>query len=389
MMKIKNVEKKTNKRKIVKIVIFIFLAGLITLGVVLYKKNENVREVLDKYLFRKEAFENNLPTIEIDSSKISGMYAYGRYISILQGNKLNLYNGFGKEETSIDMEISTPIFESNENYLAVAEKNGSKLYLVNGKNMVWQKDIEGKISTISVNSNGYIAITILGTSYKTVIKTFDSNGNELFTTYLASTNVVDTEISNDNKYLAIAEVNFSGIVVQSTIKIISIDDAKNNTGDSIKYTHISNSGDLIINIKYQKNNLVCMYDEHIDVLNSEQNTELVNFKNEDVLFSDINFSSKVIKVVKKSTGIFNAETEMQIIDSNTNSITTYSIENVPKSIIVKDNTIVVNLGTSALFIKDNGWLQKKYQSSHEIQDILSCGAICGIVSKNKIEIISL
>ena len=384
-----NKEKKLNKGRVVKTIIFVFLIVAFVVLLILYTKNENLRNVLDKYLFRKEAYENNLPQIEIDSSKIAGMYAYNKYISILQGNKLILYNRYGKEEENIEIEISSPIFESNENYLVVAEKNGPKLYLINGKNMVWQKDIEGKITNISVNRNGYVSVTIAGTSYKTVIKTFDSSGNELFTYYLGSTDVIATDISNDNKYLAIAEANFSGIVIQSTIKIISVEDARNNTGDSIKYSYIANSGDLIINIKYQKNSLICMYDEHIDVLNNGQNLELVNFKNEDVLFADINFHSKVVKIIKKSTGIFNSEAEMQIIDSTSKNVITYSIENVPKSISVKDNTIVVNLGTSALFIKDNGWLQKKYETSHEIQDILSCGDVAGIVSKNKIEIISL
>ena len=381
--------KQLNKGRVIKTVIVVLLIALVIAVGVLYTQNKKWRDFLDKYLFRKEIKEENLPFIEIDSSKIIGMYAYDKYISILEGSKLKIYNKFGKEETSIEVEITTPIFESNGNNLVLAEKNGQKLYFINGKNISWQKDIEGKIGNVNVNKNGYVSLIILGTSYKTVIKTFDSNGNELFTNYLATANVVDTDISNDNKYLAIAEVNVSGIVVQSTVEIISIEDAKNNKGNSKKYTHIANNGDLITNIKYQnKNELICMYDNYIDILKNEQNEEILNFKNENILFADINFSSKVIKVIKKSSGIFNSEAEMQIIDTGSKSITNYEIESVPKLIEVKDNVILVNLGTSALFIKDNGWLLKKYETSHEIQDILICGEVAGIVSKDKIEIIS-
>ncbi len=385
----KKSEKKLNKSKIIKLIILAIAVIILVTAGILYSKNNVFRKVMDKYIFRKNTYENNLPYIEIDSSKITGIYAYNKYICILQGNKLDLYNRYGKKDTTIELEVSSPIFASNKNYLAIAEKNGSKLYIINGKNIIWQKDIEGKIEDISINASGYVAISIGGTSYKTVIKTYDNKGSELFTNYLAKTNVVDMEISNDNKYLALAEANFSGIVVQSTVKIISIDDAKNNTGNSNKYTHIANAGDLIVNIKYQKNNLICMYDEHVDVLNDDQNTELVNFKDGDVLFADINLPSKVTKIIKKQTGLFNSEAEMQIIDSNSKNIITYSIESIPKSIFVKDDIIVINLGTSALFIKDNGWLEKEYESSHEIQNIISSGEIAGIVSKNKIEIISL
>lgn len=383
-------KKKINKKKVFKVVIITVCIVLISLLTYFYTTNEKVREIMDKYIFRKEVYENNLPTIEIDSGKNNYVYAYNRYITILEQNKFKIYNSYGREEEILDIEISTPIFESNGDYLVIAEKNGQKIYLINNKNIVWQTDIEGKISSINVNKNGYVSIIISGTSYKTVIKNFDNQGKELFTKYLATSNVIDTDISNDNKYLAIAEANFSGIVVQSIIKVISIEDAKNNSSESIKYTHIAEADNLIININYQnKNELICMYDKHIDVLKDGQNTELLNFKNEDVLFSDINLSSKVIKITKKSTGVFSAQAEMQIINSSTKSTNIYAIENVPKTVYIQDDMIVINLGTSALFINDNGWLVKKYESSQEIQKIVLCKSVAGIVSKNKIEIISL
>lgn len=383
-------KREINKKKVYKVIIIIFFILLLIGITILYTTDENFREIMDKYIFRKEVYENNLPTIEIDSSKNTKVYAYNKYITTLEQNKLKLYNKIGREESVLDVEISTPVFESNGDYLGIAEKNGQKVYLINNKNIIWQKDVEGKISSININKNGYMSVIISGTSYKTVVKTFDSDGNELFTTYLSTTNVIDTDISNDNKYLAIAEANFSGIVTQSTIKIISMEDAKNNSSQSIKHTYLAEANDLIINIKYHnKNELVCMYDEHIDILSENQSTELLNFKNEDALFSDINLSSKIIKITKKSTGLFSAEAEMQIINSNTKDTKIYAIENVPKSIYVQDNMIAINLGTSALFINDNGWLVKKYQSSQEIQGIILCNDVAGIISKNKIEIISL
>ena len=383
-------KKKINKKKVFKVIIFILCIALITAFTILYTTNENCREIMDKYVFSKKVYENNLPTIEIDSSKKTHVYAYNKYITVLEQNKLKLYNSVGREELALDIEISTPIFEANGDYLVVAEKNGQKIYLINNKNIIWQTDVEGKISGVNVNKNGYVSIIISGTSYKTVIKNFDSQGKEVFTNYLATSNVIDTDISDDNKYLAIAEVNFSGIVIQSIIKVISIEDAKNNSSESIKYTHLANADDLIINIEYHnKNELVCMYDKHIDVFSEGQNTELLNFESEDVLFSDINLQSKVIKILKKSTGLFNAQAEMQIINSSSKHINTYSIKSEPKAIYIQNDMIAVNLGTTVLFVNDNGWLVKEYESLHEIEKIVLCGNVAGIVSKNKIEIISL
>ncbi len=383
-------DRKLNKKKIAKLIVVIICIALIVSSIIFYIKNEEFRELLDRYVFRKEVYENNLPNIEIDSNKNISTFAYNKYISVLEENKLKIYNKTGREEIALDVEISTPIFEANGEYLGIAEKNGQKLYLVNNKNIVWQKDVEGKISQINVNKNGYMSIVISGTSHKAVIKVFDQNGNELFTYYLSTTSVIDTDISGDNKFLAMAEVNFSGIVPQSGIKIISIEEAKSNSPEAIKYTYLSNANDLIINIKYQnKNELVCMYDEHIDVFKEGKNTELINLKDDDALFADVNLSSKIVKVTKKSTGLFSAEAELQIINSNTKDSNFYAIESVPKSVLVQDNMIAINLGTKAIFINSNGWLVKKYQSSQEIQQILLCNDVAGVVSKNRIEVISL
>ncbi len=385
-------KRKLNKGKVLKISIILICIIIFISFTILYSKNNKVRNFFDQYIFRKIVNEEKVPSIEIDTSKNINIYAYSKYITILDQNILDIYNKSGNKEQSLDIEISTPIFESNENYLCIAEKGGQKLYLISNKNIVWQKEIEGNISSINVNKNGYVSVIISGTSYKTVVQTIDSEGKELFKNYISTTNVIDTDISNDNKYLSIAQANFSGIVVQSTIETISIEEARKNSSESIKHTHIAKANDLIINIKYNnKNDLICMYDEHIDIIKDGQNQEIINLKNEDVLFADINLTSKIVKIVKKSEGIISKNSEIQIINSNnTESINLYNIESIPRKIYVQGNMIAVNLGTSLLFINDNGWLVKKYESSREeIQNIVMCDEVAGIISKNKINIVSL
>ena len=137
------IKKEINKRKVCKLVIILFIVILLISIATLYTTNEKCREILDKYIFRKEVYENNLPTIQVDSSKNVNIYAYDKYITILDQNKLKLYNKAGNEEHSLDIEVSSPIFEANGDYLAIAEKNGQKVYLIYNKNIVWQKDIEG------------------------------------------------------------------------------------------------------------------------------------------------------------------------------------------------------------------------------------------------------
>lgn len=383
-------KKKLNKSKIIKLIIFVLVIAAIVTLTILYRNNENVRNFLDKYIFRKEVQSANLVKIDLETNKSAGVYAYEKYILVLEQNSLDFYNRFGNKDGNLDIQISTPLFASKGNYLCVAEKNGQKLYCIQNKNIVWQKDIEGEIKGININKNGYVSVIVSGTSYKSIIEIYDNNGKELFKRGLSTTTVIDTDISADNKYLAIAETNFSGVLIQSTIEIVSMENAEKKPDDAIIYKYEADSDNLITNIEYQKDSLVCMYDKYIDIIKNKNVTKVFDYTSEDVLFAGINLNSKIIKVLRKSKGFLGKEFQMKIIDTNnpSNEIV-YEIEQNPKGIYVSDNIICINLGTEVLFVNSTGWLMKRYKSSQEVQNIVFNSNIAGIISKNRIELISL
>ena len=225
--------------------------------------------------------------------------------------------------------------------------------------------------------------TTTGTIHKTIVQTFDNNGKEQFYVYLSSTYVIDMSISQDSKYLAIAETNFSGILIQSNIKIISIEDAKNENSDFINYTQTNKNGDLISKIKYQtKDELTCVYDNHIEVIKDKNSTNISDLQQNETLFVDLN--NKIIKIAKKDSNVY-----LQIIDSSKiDNIKEYEI-NEPKEIYTSSNAIAVNLGSEVLFFNNSGWLIKKYYATQEISKIVLSDNIAGIIYNDKIEIVSL
>ena len=226
-------EKKINKKKIIISILIIILIVIITTFTINYINNKTAREWIDKNIFQKEKTQNNLHSIEIEDENNSNIYAFNKYIGILNKNNFKIYDNTGKKEKELTIEISKPIFNNNNRYTAIAEEKGQKLYLIADKDILWEREIEGNISQITVNKNGYVAVTIVDTVYKTVVELFDSQGTSLFKTIISSTRVVSTSISDDNKYLAIAQVDTSGTMIQSNIKVMSIDDAKNNTDNTI------------------------------------------------------------------------------------------------------------------------------------------------------------
>ena len=244
-----NTKKKINKKKIITIsAIIIILIAIITITLI-YIYNQPAREWIDKNILRKEVLQNNATTIELKDEQ-SSIYAFNKYIGILSKTKLNIYNQSGNSEAELDIQISNPLFNSANRFLAIAESQGQKFYLIEDKEIKWETEVEGNISQINVNKNGYVAVAITGTSYKTVVAMYSPEGKELFKTYLSSSRAVDITISNDNKYLAIAEIDTSGTIIKSSVKVISIEKASTDPTPAV-----STSGASAVGWKYLKKSI--------------------------------------------------------------------------------------------------------------------------------------
>ena len=384
-------EKKVNKKKVIITIIAIIIILFLIVISAIYMNNKNVRLWIDKNIFRKEVIQNNLPTIELNESDTQNIYAFNKYIGVLSKNQFAIYDNSGKKQDELNIEITKPIFNSSGRHLVIAEEKGQKVYLITDKGIAWEKSIEGNISQVEVNKNGYVAITIVDTINKTVVAVYDNTGNWLFNNILSTTRVVSTSLSNDNKYLALAEIDTSGTQIQSSIKVMSIEEGKNNPSNSIKKVYNSEKGDLITQIKYQeKDKLLCMYTDKIDVIKTDETTETISEnKDKKVSFTSISLSNSAVMLEEKSSGLFTADSIVSIINPDNKNISTYTTEAVTKEIYTYDNIIGLNLGAEVEFINTSGWLVKKYTAEQEITNIVLSNSMAGIVYRDKIELINL
>lgn len=383
-------QKLSKKRIILTVLVALIIIALITV-ISLYANNRNVRDWIDINIFKKEKTQNNLPSIELEDESNVNICAFSKYIGILDKNNFKIYGNSGSKEKELTLEISKPLFSKNGRYLVVAEDGGKKLYLIADKDIVWERDIEGEIQQVTVNKNGYVAVTIVNTSVKTVIQLFDSQGNSLFKTILATTRSVASSISEDNKYLAIARVDTTGTMVQSSIQIMTINDAKNNNGDSTKKEYNGDKDELITNIKYQdKNKLVCMYNDKIKVIKADGTEDVLqDFNNKKISFSTIELSNSTMTIEEKSSGIFTADSIVNIMNSDNKNVSTYTANSVTKEIYTNGSVIALNLGSEVDFINTSGWLIKRYTADQEISKMVLSESIAGIIYRDKIEIIEL
>ena len=376
------------KKIIILILLLLLLITIISL-IIVYYNNRKFRNWCDEKILRKEISAEDVRYIELEEDETSQVYAYDKYICVLRKKVLELYDRLGNKISSIEIDINNAEFASAGRDLAICEKNGQKFYLISGKEKIFENKIEGNISQISVSGSGYVAIVISNTSYKSVVDVYDRSGTSIFKRNLVTSRVADISISPDSKYLAIAEVDISGILIKSSIQVISMEKAQKNSKEALLYKHEAEINRLILNIEYQEEKLICMYNDSIEILKEEENTKIIKLENTKIAFTTIKLRNRITIVKEISTGEYSTDTQVNIINPQNNKTKQYIVGDVAKDIKTYDNKIAINFGTELHIIDTRGILKKKYISDIEINDIVMTDNLVGIVYKDKISIIKL
>lgn len=379
---------KINKKKLAIVIILGIILLFFIIILIIYNTSPGFHNWVDKNILNKEVMQNSATTIEIEEN--SKVFAYNKNIAVLNKNKLKIYNNFGNKESELDVDIANPIFYSSNRYVVIAENGGKKVYCLEDNKIIWETEVEGTISQIHINRNGYVAVVVTGTSYKTVVDMFNNKGESLFKTYLSANRLVDVSISNDNKFLALAEVDTSGTIIQSNIKVISVEKAQSDSTNSMEKIYNGQQNALITNIKYQDNDkLVCMYDNSIRIIADDKDELLVYYANEKINFSSIELNNSVINVKEQSSGLFTADSIVNIINVSNKDVKTYKVDSVTKDVRTYENIIALNLGSEIEFINTDGWLVKRYISKQEITNMVFSNSVAGIIYRDRVELINL
>lgn len=381
------------KGKLRKVAIFVMiLLVLIAISVLIsiYFLNVEFRNWCDDNVLKKEILQADTKSIDLDGDENTQVYAFDKYICVFRKKTLEFYNKVGNKVDQIELDINRAVFTSAGRYMAICEENGQKFYLICGKDKIFENEIEGNILHLNVSRSGHVSVVISNTDYKSIVDVYDRNGNEIFKTNLVTSRVADVSMSQDSKYLAIAEVDLSGIIISSKIQIVSMELAQTNPTEAILYKYEAPTDKLIMNIEYQEQNrLICLYNDSIEVLQDKISTSLIKLEEQKLAFMTIELNNRIALLEEVSTGDYTADTKVRIVNPVTLKEEEYISKDVVKFINTSENKIAINLGTELHIISKNGILLKKYISEVEMNDIVMAEGIIGIVYKDKIQIINL
>ena len=380
-------KERRKNRKMIKFTIITLIAIIILVFIALYMANKSFNSFIDTYILKKRISENDANSLTIDTDNLSLIYAYDKSLVVYSDGSINFYNTDAKQTGNIEMTLSKPIADSEDKYLALADYGLQKVCLIKSNSLVWQKDIDGKISKVSVNKQGYVAVSVTGTTYESIVMLFNENGDLLFSKYL-STYVIDVDISDDSKYIAIAEVDNSTILPVTKIEMVSVGLASTSSENATINTYEAESNKLLTGMNFQsKNVLVCSFEDYVLKMTDSSSDRLYEFSDL-TAYLEVDSRKGFVRIDKEESSVFKSDYRLKITNEN-NSEKVYIIEGSIKSLVCKDNRIALNLGKEVQFIDNNGWLVKKFIGKQEVKSVLVSNKIGIIVFKDKISIVNL
>lgn len=379
-------ERRKNK-KIFKITIITLIAIVILVFIALYMANKSFNSFIDTYILRKRISEKDVNSLTIDTDNLSLIYAYDKSLVVYTDGSINFYNTAAKQTGNIELTLSKPIADSEGKYLTLADYGLQKVCLIKSNELVWQKDVEGKISKVSVNKQGYVAVSVTGTTYESIVMLFNEKGDLLFSKYL-SNYVMDVDISEDNKYLAIAEVDNSTILPVTKIEIVSVEMASTSAENATVNTYEADSNELLTGMKFQsKDILLCSFENYVLKMTVSSSEKMYEFSDL-TAYLEVEFKKGFVRVDKEESSVFKSDYRLKVTNEN-NLEKVYIIEGSIKSLACKDDKIALNLGKEVQFVNNNGWLVKKFVGNQEVKSVLVSDKIGVIVFKDKISIVNL
>ena len=255
-VKIKKITKKTKGgyskwsfKKLIRLLIFVLIL------VILYYIIRN-RHILG-ITFSRKSNENDTLIIETNTAE-NTILNYQRELLVCSKGNLTTYSGYGEKTWEYDLEeVFIPEVNVSGKYIQVVNKDTGNFYIFSGKYEKARKRIEGNIKTAAINKRGDSAIHYSTSGLKSVVGIYNSNGNLEYKVTLTNSNIIDIDLSNNSRYMAIYEIGNAGVGVSTSIKLVDFN-KKNNIIEIAKI-----DSDIVYDMFFCGNNLVLVCSEGI------------------------------------------------------------------------------------------------------------------------------
>ncbi|HWT75710.1 MAG TPA: DUF5711 family protein [Mobilitalea sp.] len=355
--------KKRRRAIIIAVILILAVLGSIYL-IRLYNRNYNSYSVIKK--------------VDVSATSAVGYLNYGTSIVKYSKDGAVAVDKSGRLLWNGSYEMSTPIVDTCDNYVAIADKDGKSIHIFNQKGEVGNGiQTRYNIQKVEVARQGVVA-ALMETENGNDIKLYDAtDGTELWdktTSVNTEGYPMDFSMSDDGKKLVFSYLSYADGKLVDNISFYNLGEVGQNFTDGIVGGWAFAEGIIVPRVAFVNNDTACVFkDNGFLIYSVAEKPKLVHEEDFEGKIQSILYNNKYVGVVLQKDGT--STKQLLLYDLSGKKVLDKTLDFDYEKISLSDNEIVMYDNMSCLIMKLNGKVKFKYTFDSNIEAIYSINNI--------------
>lgn len=300
--------------------------------------------------------------IEFDTGGQYRLYPYGKNILLLNNSGIKLVNNKGEDVWSQSYTLTNPMVDISGQYMLLADLDGNNtlnLFDDSGENILTYP-IDSDILSAKLNKKRQSAVAIGEEGYKGSVVVYNKKAEEIFKWNSGEGYITDVDISNDGKYVAVAQMMSDRDEVYSKVHVINI-----SNGKEVSVTECP--AQLIAKIDFDEHdNITALGDSKVYGLTKRGSQKYcIDLAGKSPQQYDISSGDNLVFLCRDSRG----NSELEIYSRRGKHLGSYVSSDEIKHISINKSNIVVSTGRNLLSLSSKGKPKKTIAIGHDIMSV--------------------
>ncbi|MBC7764979.1 MAG: hypothetical protein H7Y41_00715 [Hyphomonadaceae bacterium] len=299
--------------------------------------------------------------IKIDGTVHTTLYRDNFVLQAQEG--IRCINRNGDVLWSSNMTMQNPIIQATAKYLLLCDRDSKEANVqVDGK-VLYTVKTEQPITHAKINENGMLAVVTAEKGYKGKVSVFDNSGQQIYQWFSGDNYIIDVDVSNDSKALAVCTADASKGVVAAGVLFFHLDQDKPYVTEMVDDT-------LPVQIKcYQDGGVVLLGDNGVYGFTLYDKKRFkYSFEGREVLTFDMQSQAVITVALKEGIGASGVSSAVEMIDRKGSKKGRFEVKGELKQIDVQGTTIAANCQSDIYLINAQGKeVAKKYTWSKDVR----------------------
>lgn len=300
--------------------------------------------------------------LEFDTGGEYKLYAYERDILLLNNNGIKMVNNKGKDRWTYTYTLTNPMIDISGKYMLLADLDGNNtlnLFDADGNNILTYP-ISNDILSAKISKRRLAAVAMGEEGYKGSVVVYNKKAEEIFKWNSGEGYIIDIDISNDGRYVVVAQMMSDREEVYSKIHVINI-----SSGQETAVMECESA--LISKINFDKNdNIIAVGDSKVFGYSKKgKQNYVIDLAGKSPQTYDIENGSNLVFLCRDSRG----NSVLEIYSLRGRFLGAYTSSDELKNICINDDNIVVSTSRNLLYLNHRGKLKKTVEINHDIMSM--------------------